>query len=75
MSETLTFSEIQSRFDSEWVLVESPETGEDLQVKKGTVLCHSKDRDEVYRKARQLHPRHSAILYTGSLPDEMVVVL
>lgn len=75
MSETLTFSEIQSRFDSEWVLLESPETGEDLQIKKGTVLCHSKDRDEVYRKARQLRPRHSAILYTGFLPDETVVVL
>lgn len=75
MNETLTFSEIQSRFDSEWVLVDSPETGEDLQVKKGAILCHSKDRDEVYRKARQLRPKHSAILYTGSLPDETVVVL
>ena len=75
MNEVLTIKEIESLFRSEWILVGDPDTTRNLEVKSGTVLCHSKDRDEVYRKARELNPRHSAILYTGTLPKEMVVVL
>ena len=75
MGEVMSLVEIQARFKSEWVLLEDPETTEFLEVKSGTVLWHSKDRDEVYRKARELRPKHSAILYTGTLPEEVVVVL
>jgi len=75
MKEILSFSEINKRFDSEWVLVGDPEIDDDLSVKQGVVLWHSKDRDEVYRKARELHPEHCAILYTGKLPDDVAVVL
>jgi len=66
---------MQTRFASEWVLIEDPETTETLEVKSGKVLWHSKDRDEIYRKARELKPKHSAIAYTGRVPEEMVVVL
>jgi hypothetical protein len=75
MAETMTYAEILSRFESEWVLLDSPETNDVLEVTGGTVIWHSKDRDEVYRKARELRPVHSAILYTGFLPDEAVVIL
>lgn len=75
MREILSFSEIKERFDSEWVLVEDPETDDEFNVKQGVVLWHGKDRDEVYRKAREMHPNHSAILYTGKLPDDVAVVL
>lgn len=75
MSEILSLSEIQERFPGEWVLVEDPQTSESLTITGGKVLWHSKDRDEVYRKARELRPKHSAILYTGKLPEEAAVVL
>jgi hypothetical protein len=75
MEPVMTISEIESEFDSEWVLVDEPETNEQLEVLKGKVLHHSKDRDEVYRKAVSLHPKRSAILYTGSIPEGTVVVL
>jgi len=75
MSEIMSFFEMKTRYESEWILVENPDTTEYLEVKGGVVLWHSKDRDEVYRKAREIRPKHSAILYTGSLPEEMVVVL
>jgi hypothetical protein len=71
----MTLEEIQSRFTSEWVLVGDPELTESLAVIRGRVLCHSPSRDEVYRKARELRPQHSAVLYTGALPDETAVVL
>ena len=41
----------------------------------GEVLWHSKDRDELYRKAKELRPPDSAILYFGQIPDEVAVVL
>jgi hypothetical protein len=75
MERVMTIGEIESAFDSEWVLVDEPETNEQLEVLKGKVLHHSKDRDEVYRKAVNLRPKRSAILYTGSIPEGTVVVL
>jgi hypothetical protein len=38
------------------------------------VLSHSKDRDEVYRKARELKPIHSAILFFGHLSKDAAIV-
>jgi hypothetical protein len=71
----LSIYEIKKRFEAEWVLIKNPETDVNFNIKQGVVLCHSKDRDEVYRKAREMHPKHSAILYTGKLPDNVAVVL
>lgn len=67
--------EIRNRFDAEWVLVGDPETTANHEVMSGRVLFHSKDRDEVYRKAREIRPARSAILYLGRLPREAVVIL
>lgn len=75
MGEVMSIAEIQVRFESEWILLEDPQTTESLEVRGGKVLWHSKDRDELYRKARELRPRHSAILYTGRLPENTAVVL
>ncbi|MDI6793404.1 MAG: hypothetical protein QME81_11155, partial [bacterium] len=75
MSETVSLAEIQEKFDSEWILLEDPETEEGLKVKSGRMLWHSKDRDEVYRKAREFRPKHSAVLCTSKLPQDTVIVL
>jgi hypothetical protein len=44
MDEALSISEIEARFDSEWVLIEDPRTDEALRVRSGTVRGHGKDR-------------------------------
>ena len=75
MDEILTVAEIESRFVAEWVLVEDPQTNDALEVLSGKVRCHSKDRDEVYRKAVELRPRRFAVLYTGQIPKDAAVVL
>ena len=75
MVREMTLEEIESQFDSEWVLIEDPITDEGLNVLGGKVLHHSKDRDEVYRKAVSLRPKRSAVLYTGEIPDDTAVVL
>ena len=75
MSDVLTIAEIETRFQSEWVLVEDPQTDETLEVQSGKVCFHSKDRDEVYRKAVELRPKRFAMLYTGELPKDTAIVL
>ena len=75
MDEVLSLAEIETRFDAEWVLLEDPQVNERLEVLSGKVLWHSKDRDEVYRKAIELRPQHSAFLYMGTIPEGTEVIL
>ena len=75
MNDVLSIAEIESQFHSEWVLVGDPQTDDSLQVQSGEVIYHSKDRDEVYRKAIELRPKRFAMLYTGTLPKGTAVIL
>lgn len=75
MVRVLTLKQIEDRFESEWVLVEDPETNDALEVQSGKVRWHSKDRDEVYRKAIELRPKRFAMLYTGKIPKDTAIVL
>ena len=75
MSEIVSFAEIKEKYDSEWILLEDPEMGDEFIIEGGKILWHSKNRDEVYRKARELKPKHSAVIYTGKTPRDMVIVL
>jgi len=67
----LTIEEIRERYPSEWVLIGDPQPSEKRMVQAGTVLHHSKDRDEVYRKAIELRPKRCAIFYMGEPPPDM----
>lgn len=73
--QTMLMEAIRSHYQAEWVLLEDPQTNELQEVQGGKVLWHSKDRDEVCRKGRELQPKHSAIVYTGTLPPDSVIVL
>jgi hypothetical protein len=75
MDDVLTIDQIETQFESEWVLVEDPQTNEALEVESGKVRWHSKDRDEVYRKAVELRPSRFAMLYTGRMPKDTAIVL
>ncbi len=75
MEKEMTIDEIETNFESEWILVEDPQTDEHLEVLSGKVLHLSSDRDEVYRKAVELRPKRFAMLYTGEIPDDTAVAL
>jgi hypothetical protein len=75
MDNVLTAAQIHEQFNSEWVLVEDPQTNDALEVQSGRVRWHSKDRDEVYRKAVELRPKRFAMLYTGKMPKDTAIVL
>jgi hypothetical protein len=75
VDEVLMIEEIETRYPSEWILIEDPITGEGLELLGGMVRWHSPDRDEMYRKAIELRLRHSATHYTGSIPEDTAVIL
>ena len=75
MEHEMTVQEMESQFDDEWILIAAPETDEHLQVLRGKVICHSKDRDEVYRRMVALRLPDYAVLFTGQMPENTAVVL
>ncbi len=75
MNEVLTLAEIEAQFPDEWVLVENPQTNDALEVQSGRVLGHSKDRDELHQQAMALRTRRFAVLYTGTYPEDAVIIL
>ncbi len=73
MNEVMTLEEIKKQFDGEWVLLEDPYLDEHKQVAGGKVLCHSKNREERDQMAMRLRPKHSAFLYMGPTPDNILL--
>ena len=73
MGKILSIAQIRARYKSEFVLVEDPELDRDLEVIRGKVVWHSKNRDEVYQKALELRPKHPAFLYTGKVRGNFIL--
>ena len=71
----MTINEMEKQFEGEWILIGEPQTNDKLEVVEGTILHHSKDRDEVYRRAVALHPKRYAVLFTGKMPAGTAIVL
>jgi hypothetical protein len=72
---TLTHAEIEANYPAEWILLVDPILDDDEEVIGGTVVFHSKSRDEVYRKLVELKPSDSALMFTGRLPPGHEIVL
>ena len=75
MDEMLTTEEIEARFAPDWVLIGEPQTDDEHHLLGGKVLHHSPDRDEIYRKATELHLDRIAVRYLGTWPEDMALVL
>jgi hypothetical protein len=75
MDTCLTIAEIESQFESEWVLLAEPQLGSQKEILGGNVIAHSKDRDEIYRQAGPAAAQRFAIVYTGRLPKDAAIVL
>ena len=69
MTQIMTMKEIEEKFDSQWVLIDKPETTEWQEVLRGEVVFHSKDRQAIHEKVMQMpSPRRIAVLYIGEPP-------
>jgi hypothetical protein len=75
VDDILTREEITQRYKDEWVLLDDPVVAEGPRVVGGRVVFHSKDRDELDRKMLELRSRRMAVLFTGSIPEGMEILL
>lgn len=75
MHEILTLSEIKKRYKGEWVLLADPQLTRNLEVIRGKVVLHCKNREEFDRESLKLKGKHWAILFTGKIPKNTAVVL
>ena len=75
ISQILTLEEIISLYPDEWVLIAYTELDEDLNVIRGEVLAHSSARDQLYKNALPRKGKSVAIEYTGSVAEDITVIL
>jgi hypothetical protein len=75
MGEMLTVEEIEARFAPAWVLIGEPQVDDEQRLLGGKFLYHSPDRDEIYRKAKELRLDRIAVRYLGTWPEDMALVL
>lgn len=71
MDRVMSWPEIEETFNGEWGLIEDPECNPALQVVRGKVIFHSKERSAVHDKFMELRPFHHAILYAGEFPKDL----
>lgn len=75
IGQIMSLEEIFSLYPDEWVLIVNPELDEELNVIRGEVLAHATERDEIYSKLSLRNGKSVAIEYTGSIPDNIAVML
>ena len=75
MSEILTMEEIEQKFDGEWVLIEDVETDDKLEVIRGKVIFHDKDKDRFNMRVMQSRNDHLVAFYIGKSKPKMEFLL
>ena len=71
----MTWAEIEEAFDGEWVLIEDPETTPMLEILRGRLTFHNRDKNLVQNKMKELRPRNSAFLFVGEPPEDVAYIL
>ena len=66
-------TKIKRRYPKEWLLLTNVVADELTRPMKGKLVAHSKNRDEIYARLKQVHGKIS-IEYAGSIPKDLFVV-
>ena len=69
----LTTEQMKTQYPSQWLLVMEYELDGSTSLRKGRVVAHSKDRDEIHRALKH-HAGNLCIHFTGRVPQDTVVV-
>ncbi len=69
----LTKEQMKARYPNQWLLVADCDIDSSTSLRKGRVVAHSKDREEIHRTLKK-HKGKLCIHFTGSLPRDTVVI-
>jgi len=68
MKKIFTIKELEARYSGEWVLLVNSVHNELMELIRGALMYHNRDRGEVYKEAHKQKDAHTAIFYVGKLP-------
>ena len=71
MSKIMELDDIYKRYKDEWLLIEYEQLDEDLNVTKGRVVAHSRDKNEILQQLVQIQGKNIAIEYAGAAPNSL----
>ena len=74
MGRVMELSDIYKRYKDEWLLIEYEQLDEDLNVTRGKVVAHSRDKNEILQQLVQIQGRNIAIEYAGTAPEGLAVL-
>ncbi len=74
MRKVMELGDIYKRYKDEWLLIEYEQLDDDLNVTKGKVLAHSRDKSEILQQLVQIQGKNIAIEYTGAAPKSLAVL-
>ncbi len=69
----LTKEQMKAKYPNQWLLVTDYEVDASTSLRKGRVVAHSKDREEIHRALKK-HLGNLCIHFTGSLPRDTGVL-
>ena len=69
----LSRQKIKAKYPNQWLLIEDYELDASTSLRKGRVVAHSKDREEIHRTLKK-HTGNLCIHFTGSLPPDTGVI-
>ena len=67
-------STLKRRYPKEWLLLTNVVADELTRPVKGALVAHSKNRDDIYGRLRDVRGKGFAIEYTGKIPKDLVVI-
>lgn len=67
---SMSFREIRKKYPDEWVLIEYADLNDDFSVKKGKVLRHSANKNEIFNALSHSYGKNVSVEYTGPLDAE-----
>ncbi len=62
VGKVMTYEEMAREFAEEWVFVIDPVVDEEMNIVRGRVGGHDRDREKVYDEALRVRPKSSAFL-------------
>ncbi len=72
-SAILSRKKIKAKYPNQWLLLKDCQLDASTSLRKGRVLAHSKDREEIHRALKK-HSGNLCIHFTGSLPPDTGVI-
>ena len=71
----LPYGEIKKQYPNEWVLVEFSKLDSGLHPKKGQVLAHAPNKEDIYKALLQTRGKNVSVEYFGPLPKDLAVMV